>query len=128
MDPGQIKAANYHYARHAHGRTGYHCASCFDETAVDSLDLREHLRGVAANHVMAAEREGRRLSIEDIAQLMLTRARALRELRLEFKLAETHPRLTGGTPAELRERLYGAIWGEARALAQSASSQTLEGG
>jgi hypothetical protein len=127
IDQQQSTAAAYHYARDAHGRTGYHCANCFDETVIDNRVLREHLRRVAVYHLEAGQREGRRLTAEDLAQLLLTRARALRDLRLEFKLAETHPGLTGGTPAELRARLYDVIWNEARGLAVSPPSPVSRG-
>ena len=84
------------------------------ETIIDNRSVREHLRIAARNHIDAAAREGRRLSEEQIADVMLNMARHLVAVVGEFRLARVAPQLTGGTPDELREVVYAMVGEEAR--------------
>lgn len=84
------------------------------ETIIDNRSVREHLRIAARNHIDAAAREGRRLSEEEIAAVMLNMARHLYSVVQEVRLARVAPQITGGTADQLREIVYAMVGEEAR--------------
>jgi hypothetical protein len=107
-----------HYSAEFHGPLGGRCSSCIPETVIDNRTVREHLHIAARNHIDAAAREGRRLSEDQIGAVMLDMARHLYAVVQEFRLARVAPRLTGGTPDELRERVHAMVAAEARHVAE----------